>query len=67
MPVDLPDLEAGAGLYASILERSLGVPAVFDLVHLGLGPDDHGTRVAGDRRLGPAQLGRMRYLPVKSS
>ena len=38
MPVESPDLEAGAEIYASVLQRIAGVPPVLDLVHLGLGP-----------------------------
>ena len=35
MPVNDPDIEAGAAAYAALL------PEHFDLVHLGLGPDGH--------------------------
>jgi len=41
MPVEAPDLEAAAMRYSRALEEIAGLPAVLDLVHLGLGPDGH--------------------------
>ncbi len=41
MPVESPDIEAGAKQYAKTLEQIAGKPPVLDLAHLGLGPDGH--------------------------
>jgi 6-phosphogluconolactonase len=49
MPVESSDLDAAAAQYASMLQKVAGNPPVFDLVHLGLGPDGHtASLIPGD-------------------
>lgn len=49
MPVEAADLDQACRDYTSVINALSGIPAVLDLVHLGLGPDGHtASLVPGD-------------------
>ena len=52
MPVETPDQEAAATLYATVIRDVVGSSSVLDLIHLGLGSDGHtASLVPGDAAL----------------
>jgi 6-phosphogluconolactonase len=74
MPVEAPDLAAGARDYARALAAVAGTPPVLDVVHLGLGDDGHtasifpgAPQLSGDVAVTEAERGWRRMtltLPV---